>query len=160
MKSLLCILVLSLTFHNCKTEEKSLADKFMESAGFLLYIDNFLYVNVCPTKNATLEKGTHTITLNEGEEYWFDVNTDSKPYDSYLKAYEVGVVEISGQTLTVGNPGCTRNKQIFEPSKAQAEGKEPNKYEDGFNVYVFFYRDGLSGIKSTSGSGKIKIKVP
>lgn len=160
MKSLLCILVVSLSFHNCKTEKRTLLDKFLESAAFLSLIDGYLWVNVCPPKNATLTQGIHTITLNEGEEYWFDVNTDSKPRSSYAMSYEIGVAESSGQNLSAGNPECIQNKQIFEPSTIEAEGIGVSYYKDGFSIYIFLFRDGLAGIKSKSGSGEIKIKIP
>ncbi|MCP5497031.1 MAG: hypothetical protein H7A23_20950 [Leptospiraceae bacterium] len=159
MKSLLCILVVSLSFHNCKTEKKNIAGNFMESFFYLFILDGYLWVNVCPPKNATLTQGTHTITLNEGEEYWFDVNTNSKPRSEMT--YEVGIIESTGQTLSVGNPKCTRNGQIFNPSEVKAEGEKPETYENGFWIYVFIFRNSrMAGIKSVSGSGEVKIKVP
>ncbi|MCP5496983.1 MAG: hypothetical protein H7A23_20710 [Leptospiraceae bacterium] len=161
MKSLLCILVVSLSFHNCKTEKRTLLDKFLESAAFLSLIDGYLWVNVCPPKNATLTQGIHTITLNEGEEYWFDVNTDSTPLNDYLILYKIGIVESSGQTLSVGNPStCILNGQIFNPYKIKAEGRNPEGYENGFNIYIVSFRGSLVGIKSKSGLGEIQIKVP
>ncbi|MCP5496985.1 MAG: hypothetical protein H7A23_20720 [Leptospiraceae bacterium] len=160
MKSLLCILLVALTFHNCKTE-KSSAEKMGELFLNLVLIDSYLWVNVCPAKNATLTQGTHTITLSEGEEYWFDVSTNSEPYDSYLLAYDIGITESSGQTLSIGNSSCIRNQQIFNPSQAKAEGEEGYyTYKDGVKTYNLIFKNRIAGIKSTSGSGDIVIKVP
>ena len=83
-------------------------DKLFER---LFIMDLYFWVNICPPKDATLEPGNHTITLNEGEEYWFDVNTDSKPRSSYAMSYEIGVAESSGQNLSAGNLECIQNKQ-------------------------------------------------
>ncbi|MCP5497002.1 MAG: hypothetical protein H7A23_20805 [Leptospiraceae bacterium] len=159
MKSLLCILVISLSFHNCKTE-KSSAEKMGELFLNLVLIDSYLWVNVCPAKNATLTQGTHTITLSEGEEYWFDVSTNSEPFSSYSKSYFIGISESSGQTLSIGNPTCNRNKQIFNPSQAKAEGEEEDYIlKNGIKEYLLGFKNSIAGIKST-GSGDIVIKVP
>lgn len=159
MKKSLCILIIFLTFYTCRTKESS-AEKMWDVYQSLVILDSYYWVNVCPPKDATLTQGSHTISLNEGEEYWFDVSTTSEPYAS-SPAYFIGITESSGQTLSVGNPVCNQNGQIFNPSQAKAEGNENNYiFEDGIKKYLFGFGKNMAGIKSTSGSGNIVIIVP
>ncbi|MCB1194447.1 MAG: hypothetical protein H7A23_20780 [Leptospiraceae bacterium] len=161
MKSLLCILVISLSFHNCWNQETP-EDRYAKKLSLLFFLDIYLWINVCPPKNATLTQGIHTITLNEGEEYWFNIK-DVKPSFSF-DIYDLGIAESSGQTISVGDPNCLKNQQITNPSsKAKAEGEKPMYYKDGFGIYRFILSGSdtdLVGIKSTLGSGEVKIKVP
>lgn len=160
MKKLIIIFTLFFIFNSCdfRTSPKTSDEQKLFERLYLM--DLYLWVNVCPPKDATLEKGTHTITLNEGEEYWFNVNTDSTPYSSYLSGYEIGISESPEQTISVGNPSCTHNGQITNPYKPKAEGKNSSYSKDGFKIYIVYFKDSLVGIKSTSGSGEIQIKVP
>ncbi|MCB1194211.1 MAG: hypothetical protein H7A23_20845 [Leptospiraceae bacterium] len=162
MKKIACILVLTLSFHNCKTEKKTVLDKFLESAALLYRIDGLLYINVCPPKNATLGQGITTISLKEGEEYWFDVNTITPSRFTDLKVYDVGFIELSGKTLDIGNPNCMKNRQIYDPTPAKVGGmNQSTNYKDGFWIYgLFFDNNRLANVKSKSGSGEIQIKVP
>ncbi|MCB1194379.1 MAG: hypothetical protein H7A23_20685 [Leptospiraceae bacterium] len=162
MKQLIIIFVLSFTFNNCDFRmysKRSDDDKLFER---LFIMDLYFWVNICPPKDATLEPGNHTITLNEGEEYWFNISKNAIPYASY-DIYKVSITELSGQTISVGYSNCLDNGQITNPSpKVKAEGREPSFYEDGFAIYLFRFSGdaSLAGIKSTSGSGEIQIKVP
>ncbi|MCB1194412.1 MAG: hypothetical protein KDK90_28525, partial [Leptospiraceae bacterium] len=159
-----CILVSLTILVGCNNHESKLDDFLKHKLfGFLFVYDIYGFVNDCPPKNGTLNQGINTIHLNEGEAYWFDINTTSEPYLSDSKDYYIGFNALSGQSLDIGSSGCYRNRQLSHPTYPQKPGglNPSTKYKDGFWMYLItFNGNGLGNVLSKSGSGSIQIKVP
>ncbi|MCP5497038.1 MAG: hypothetical protein H7A23_20985 [Leptospiraceae bacterium] len=163
MKTLLCILVSLTILVGCNNHESKLDDFLKHKLfGFLFVYDIYGFVNDCPPKNGTLNQGINTIHLNEGEAYWFDINTTSQPnYSSGY--YYIGFKGLSGQTLEIGNPNCYANKQLTHPTYPRKPGGQAQSadIQDGFQMYALGFKGNrLANVLSKSGSSSIQIKVP
>ncbi|MCP5496993.1 MAG: hypothetical protein H7A23_20760 [Leptospiraceae bacterium] len=152
------ILIISLVTY-CKNSEPE--NLMMDPAFLLMLYENSIYKNYCPSKNATLDSGTYTITLNTGEEYWFDVA--SKSY----RTYAIGIAKSSSdQAFTFFNGACSYNFTITNQRKTFTADQEKKVwYSDNEFVYFDFIfipgRENYFGaIKMASGRGNIVLKIP
>lgn len=153
----LIFLVLSLKNCNSRAPKNLVTDPAFL---FMLY-ENSVYKNYCPTTNAVLDSGTYTITLSEGEEYWFDISAAR----SYKTVY-IGISTSSNQTLTFFNDSCSYNYTITNQRKTfTADNNKSIQYEEGgFSYYAFRFSPSsdspLAAIKMASGNGDITIIIP
>lgn len=135
----------------------------MDPAFLFMMYENLVYQNYCPPKNATLDSGMYTITLNTGEEYWFDV-TAPRSY----KSIDIGISKsTSEQTFTFFNDDCSYNFTITKQRKTFTadQEKKVRSVDNEFSYYSFYFRPTptnsyIGAIKIASGSGEIKIKIP
>ena len=126
--------------------------------GLLLNAENG---NCPPTSEIPLlEPGTHTVTLQPGEKYWFDI-TSRKPaqYDGYIHSawYIVQVTEAVGQDVKLVSENCRGNTNS---SSSLMDSGTTGAMENLYMIYHNQDRITYTYFKITEGSNSITFKIP
>ncbi|MCB1194351.1 MAG: hypothetical protein H7A23_20960 [Leptospiraceae bacterium] len=158
------IVVINLIFFllSCQDDKKNQRKNNSNTLYWLYVLSLYSTKNYCPPKNATLDSGTYTITLNAGEEYWFDIKNHS------YNTIAIGVSKSStDQTFTFYNGNCLRNESSAKTQETFSATEDWKVWytDNEFSYYDFYFSPTsdayyLGAIKMASGSGNIVLKIP
>ncbi|PJZ41786.1 hypothetical protein CH370_10190 [Leptospira kmetyi] len=137
---------------------------------FLIATEHYYYRYNCPPYTL-LDAGTTTVHLNQGEEYWFDF----KPRfllkrSTNQDTFRIQIQEATGQEVKLSTRGCLVNHTITNPFQPIFTINLTFKPDSGLTgqleTFILYFSypaqeaEGLTTIKSTSGSGNVIITIP
>ena len=130
----------------------------------IIFIDIYAVKNYCPAYTL-LSPGITTISLKEGEEFWFDITPRIGSSDKPLAYFQIHVQQNSGQVIVAARQSCFSNGSILG-SKNLPESITPESESGNSKIFRMpFIINNTQGsflalIKSQTGSGSVTITIP
>jgi|JI8StandDraft_1071087.scaffolds.fasta_scaffold99704_4 hypothetical protein len=166
MKMVYLIVISFLGYFGCN-EAKRENDRVQRGNNLLssiILIDIYAVKNYCPAYTL-LSPGITTISLKEGEEYWFDITPRIGDPDNRVTLFQISVLHSSGQDITAAYESCLRNGSILgkksEPNSVKPESVNANTQTFLFPLSINNVHGSVLGIiKSKTGSGSVTVTIP